>query len=946
MNKFVGAGMLAISILYGAAAADTLPQLPGTPLKPVWREKAVVAAEENGVYRLAAIPQKTGVNYASFKVPVTGSFKGQAISFTVKTSIQGVPAAFYVRTYNKDKQCTGSWKTWGARLSTTATRFILVPEKNAGRLDWEPAMVKSTDTEVVSMDFIFGQRNSVGQCYQVEVRDLKFISASSIPKEELDEPQAAQLSGTGFEDLGAPAQSAELRSSIGYMENGRHYLLTRPQDHGKLGYLLLTDLDSGKTEQYFNPENIKQRDNFGSVLTSKGIFMYDHGGHVLAFDTKTRKTTYLGKPEPSTTHFMVYTEAPDGTVYMGGTYTAALAAYDPKTGKFRNYGRMDPKEKYINQIATDKNGYVYCGIGTARANLVALNPKTGKVTQILPEKLRTVGMGQAWSGADGYAYMAFGKYTAKLLNGKVVETGVAIPRKAQLRPDKAAKYGGKHWSFPDGARVLKLSLDEKTITYADQHGKRKVINMPYKSGGLHFTSMGKDGKGRIFASTSHPMHFVEYNTKTQKFTDHGPHPQVGGGNFCNIAYAPSGKIYMCQYPAGKLWEFDPAKPYLNSLNRVALPPGSLAPADLLQQGNAGSGKFSLLNNNAVLLCLGYSEGTTFTFPISVTAQGTYYLNVLAYEHAVYGKATFEFQGKTKSVNLQNVNDRSSELHMGPFQLKPGDYTLTVTAQSSGGKSSKPMFGLSGIMLSPDAPVKMLPPPGKVQDNPRTLAAWVLELKRPRAVQVHPDGKHVAIAGFPEYGYCGGGIGIHNLETKKNTLIKDWLAGHSCFTFRFADNGDIIGGTDITAPGGGHEVATHPGIFRMDWNTKKVKAFTELKNGSKQVASVELWNGKLYAAMQNGTLYVADPVTMNVDKEIPAGGFGSCPRNSLLKTEDNRLFMLQASAISEIHPASGKKVLRSRTKYGISTSGATESGYIYYGSGPRVIRWQIPKAFNK
>ena len=54
MNKFVGAGMLAISILYGAAAADTLPQLPGTPLKPVWREKAVVAAEENGVYRLAA----------------------------------------------------------------------------------------------------------------------------------------------------------------------------------------------------------------------------------------------------------------------------------------------------------------------------------------------------------------------------------------------------------------------------------------------------------------------------------------------------------------------------------------------------------------------------------------------------------------------------------------------------------------------------------------------------------------------------------------------------------------------------------------------------------------------------------------------------------------------------------------------------------------------------
>ena len=939
MNKFFGAGLWAVGMLYAATAADTLPQLPGTPLKPVWKAESV-ATVENGVYRLAAIPQKAGVNYAGFKVPVTGSFKGQAISFSIKTAEQDVPAAFYVRAYNKDKKCIGSWKNWGARLSTSSTRFILIPGKNAGRLDWEPAMVKAADTEVAAMEFIFGQRNTVGKCYQLEVRDLCFISANSIPQETVKAPQAAQLPVQGFDDLGAPAQSAELRSSIGYMENGRHYLLTRPQDHGKTGYLLLTDLDSGKTEQYFNPENVRQRDNFGSVLTSKGIFMYDHGGHVVAFDTKTRKTTYLGKPEPTTSHFMVYTEAPDGTVYMGGTYTAALVSYNPKTGKFRNYGRMDPKEKYINLIATDKNGYVYCGIGSARANLVALNPKTGKVTQIIPENMRAVGWGNAWSGADGYAYMSFGKFSAKLLDGKVVETGVAMPRKAQLRPDKAAKYGGKHWTFPDGARVLKLSLDEKTIMYADQHGNRKVINMPYQSGGLHFTSMGKDGKGRIFASTSHPMHFVEYNTQTQKFTDHGPHPLVGGGNFCNIAYARDGKIYMCQYPAGRLWEFDPAKPYLTSLNKVTLPAGALTPADLLQIGNANSGKFSLLNNNAVLLCLGYNDGEKFTFPISVSTQGTYYLNVLAYEHSVYGKATFEFQGKTKSVNLQNITDRSSELHLGPFQLKPGTYTLTVSGKSNGSKSSKPMFGLNGILLSPDAPVKMLPAAGTVQENPRPLAAWVLEIKRPRAVQVHPDGKHVVISGFPEYGYCGGGIGIHNLETKKDTLIKDWLERHSCFTFRFADNGDIVGGTDISAPGGGHEVAAKPCIFRLDWKTKKVKAFTELA-GAKQVASVELWNGKLYAAMQNGTLYVADPVTMKVQKEIPAGGFGSSTRNSLLKTEDNRLFILQSSAISEIHPVSGEKVLRSRAKYAVSSSGATESGYIYYASGPRVIRWQIP-----
>ena len=67
---------------YGASAlaADQLPTLPGTPLKPVWKSTSV-AAVENGVYRLAAIPQKEGVNYSSYKFPLSGSLKGKALCF-------------------------------------------------------------------------------------------------------------------------------------------------------------------------------------------------------------------------------------------------------------------------------------------------------------------------------------------------------------------------------------------------------------------------------------------------------------------------------------------------------------------------------------------------------------------------------------------------------------------------------------------------------------------------------------------------------------------------------------------------------------------------------------------------------------------------------------------------------------------------------------------------
>ena len=940
MSKFLFAGLLCLGILNAVIAADTLPQLPGTPLKPVWKANAV-AAVQDGVYRLAAIPTKAGVNYAGFRVSMTGSIKEQAIAFAVKTAEPGAPTALYVRIYDKKNKCIGSWWSWRANLSPQATEFTLIPGENAGRLPWQEADVKSQDTEVARIDFIFGQRNTVGKLFQVEVTNLRFIRAAEIKKADVPEKakkiDITALSDKGFEDLGIPALSAELRGSIAYMEKGRHYLLTRPQDHGKTGYLLLTDLDSGKTEQYFNPPEIHQRDNFGSILTSRGLFLYDHGGKIIAFDTKTRKTAYLGQPDKSTSHYMVCTEAPDGTVYFGGTYTAVLVSWNPDTGKFRNYGRMDPKEKYVSTLATDKNGYVYCGISYARANLVALDPKTGKITQIIPENMRGVGKGEVRSGADGYAYVKYGKFSAKMLNGKIVEENTGLPAAKDLRPIKAAAYGGKLWRFPDGARVLNLSLDDKTITYEDPRGKQKVIDMPYRSNGLHFTSMG-GGNGRIFGSTSHPMHFVEYNVRENKLTDHGAHPAVGGGNFCNITAGQDGKVYMCQYPAGKLWQFDPEKPFLAQLRGIILPPGALDPADLSKIGKVKNGKLSLLSGNKILLCLGWKDGAEFTFPLKVEKAGTYYLNVQAYEHSIYGSATFAFQGKKKKMNLQNVHDRSTGFHLGPFKLAPGTYPVSIVSRSNG-KSSKPMFGLNGLLLSQGKPLSMQKT-GKNDANPKTLGQWKLDVTRPRAVQMHPDGKHVVISGYPDYGYCGGGFGIHNLATGKNTLIKDWLEGHSCITFRFADNGDIVGGTDIAAPGGGHQVAKAPAIFRLNWKTGKVTAFTEFP-GYSLVADVELWKNKLYAVLPNGDLAVADPVTMSIEKKIPNGSLGYGRRNTLLKTSDDRLFFLQTNAISEIHPVTGEKIPLARMKYPLSSAGAVDSGHIYYSSGTHVIRWQIP-----
>ncbi len=936
MKKILLAYLLAGYAVFSASAAENhaakLPVLAGEKVQTTWSDPAV-ATVKNGVYTLYAVLPENMIHYAGFKFKMQGDLAKQALQFTISSTAPGKTRALYVRCYDKQNKCIASWSTWNSPVTSAPQTLTVAPGIGYKSLEWEPGVVNADGTAFETIEFIFGHKGKAGAVYDAKIEKIGFCA---IPKEDksFSRPKiAANISREKIELLGIAAKSSELRGSIAFMENGRRYLLTRPQDHGQTGYILLTDLESGKTEQFFNPPEVRQGDSFGAILTGKGHYLYDQqGGNVVLFDLKTRKFRNLGRPESRAMHFMVYTEAPDGTVYLGGYPQATLTAWNPETGKFRNYGRMDPKESYLNKIATDKNGYVYCGIGSARANLVALDPKTGKVTQIIPENMRSIGWGEAITGSDGYAYLIFGKFRAKMLDGKIVATDVALPAPKKIL---ATKYGDKMWQFENGTLVTGVDLYKKVITYQGLDGKKKEIPFDYQSGGLSYTSIGADGKGRIYGSTNHPMHFVEYNANAGKMTDHGPHTVVSGGNFCNMTYAKDGTVYLCEYAGGRLWKFNPEKPF-DGGNNVAPPlPASIGAPEMQQIGKAEKGHFTLIGNS-ILLCFGDQDGATFTFPVNIKKSGKYFVNMLAFEHAVYGTATFDFQGQKQTVNLQKTLDRSRLITLGPVDLAPGSYPLTVTVKSHGG-SSKPMAGILAMSVT-DKPAKLAE--HTEETNPKVLGAWNQQVTRPRAVQIHPDGKHVVIAGYAGYGLCGGSFGIHNLATGKNSVLSDWLEGHSCITFRFTEKGDIVGGSDISAPGGGYVKAVHPAIFRIDWKTKKVVASKELP-GIAYVAAVELWNGKLYAALNNGQVVVADPETMNIERTFASNGKGSPVRNALMKTPDNRLFLLQYGGISEFHPQSGDLYLRCVPQAAISTGGAVYNGYLYFACKVQYARWKIP-----
>ncbi len=220
-------------------------------------------------------------------------------------------------------------------------------------------------------------------------------------------------------------------------------------------------------------------------------------------------------------------------------------------------------------------------------------------------------------------------------------------------------------------------------------------------------------------------------------------------------------------------------------------------------------------------------------------------------------------------------------------------------------------------------------------NPRMLAQWAADICRPRTALAHPDGVHVLMAGFAGYGLCGGGIGIYNLDTAEAALLtaeKDLLPSHSCITLKALPSGDLIGGTCINAPGGGHTAATEAELFIIDWATRKLVFHSVPVPGDNAIISLEIApDGLVYGLSNNGTLFAFDPTSREMIHSAPTPDCGFVPRHSLQLTPAGRLFMLRSKAICEVIPGTFEVRKLADTPHDITAGGAYIDGVLYYAA---------------
>ena len=373
-----------------------------------------------------------------------------------------------------------------------------------------------------------------------------------------------------FIDHGTATQAVECRGVACMQDSAGHNLvISLNNDRGTRGWLLVTDIDSGVTEQVYYPEEVDTSASlaapFASFVSSTSRFYTGAFGVLLEFDPATREWLYWGKPNADAQLFCDYAfaEGPDGTIWAGTTAPVGssthLISYDPQTREAVDHGQLDPEETYIRFMAVDDAGWVYCGIGTARGNIVAFNPETGEKRQIPPEDERdAAGSGWVFESTNGKVYGTVAGKNWRLYEGvgEVIEPAERGP----VKPSRVIGWTYKTGAFPDGRELVAHSLEDGWMDIHDpKTDETRRIEFTYDAiGGMGFTSLAEGPGGMVYGSLCHPMRFVRYDPAGDEMTDLGTVPGVG--NFCAMA-AVGDLLGAASYSSGIMHLYDPSAPF-------------------------------------------------------------------------------------------------------------------------------------------------------------------------------------------------------------------------------------------------------------------------------------------------------------------------------------------------------------------------------------------------
>lgn len=232
-------------------------------------------------------------------------------------------------------------------------------------------------------------------------------------------------------------------------------------------------------------------------------------------------------------------------------------------------------------------------------------------------------------------------------------------------------------------------------------------------------------------------------------------------------------------------------------------------------------------------------------------------------------------------------------------------------------------------------------------NPRNIGSFP-HASRPRGAMTHSDGRHVIFGGFPGYGHVGGGLLIRDMIAgiDAGLTARDLLPGHSPIAIDELPGGDLVFGTSINTPGGGHADANAARIAFLDFKTRKLRSSLPMEGAREVVSVCALSGGGVIALTRESRLIFVDAAQHGIFKQIDVSNLGApagSASRSLLRTEDGRILLLLSKSISLINPADLSTKPIGHPPAPLSAAGAIADGRVFFGSDSNIWSCPIPAA---
>jgi hypothetical protein len=297
--------------------------------------------------------------------------------------------------------------------------------------------------------------------------------------------------------------------------------------------VIAVDPATGKAEVFHNPVPGEYGARNIAVGPDGNVYLgsLPHA-HFLKVDRMAHRLIDLGRPSASEEYIWDVAFGMDQRLY-GVTYPGCrLVRYDPATHTSEDLGKMDPTEKYGRWIVGGRDGYMYIGIGTAKANIAVFNVKTGELREVLPQDMQIADTPKPYIGADGGAYATLGNHLFALDGFKIHE----LPMSAKVEP-----YNPDVLKNGD---ALDLSEDRGILSVKNARtGAVTSVKISYDGEDLQVFRIGYGPDGLLYGSSILPIHFLKIEAGNRKIEQLG---DLGGGEIYSFL-SHNGRLLMGAY---------------------------------------------------------------------------------------------------------------------------------------------------------------------------------------------------------------------------------------------------------------------------------------------------------------------------------------------------------------------------------------------------------------